>query len=141
VTGPRELPYKLLRKRRGMTTGFVEYRTPITGHAARIHREVGGKWVHCELMTNGLLLVYPETTWDFGTGAIDTPDVVRASLAHDMFCHFTNLGLIPWECRKVADNYYRDLLIYYGCTKIRANAHWLVVRSNSKFNAYWSRQK
>jgi len=141
VTGPRELPYTLLRKRRGMTTGVVEYRTPVTGHNVRINREIGGKWVQAELFANGLLLVYPNTTWDFGTGALDTPDVVRASLAHDIFCHLTNLGLIPWECRKLADDYYRDLLLFYGCSKPRAYNQWFWVRKNSKFNAYWSRDK
>lgn len=141
MTGPTELPHRLIAKRRGVTTGIVEYRTPIRGQSARINREVGGKWVHCELMTSGMLLVYSDTAWDFGTGAIDTPDVVRASLAHDMFCHFTDLGLIHWKFRAVADGYYRDLLLHYGCSKARANAHWLAVRANSKFNAYWRRQK
>lgn len=141
MTGPTELPHRLLAKRRGVTTGVVEFRTPITGNSVRIHREIGGKWVHCELMTNGLLLIYPDTAWDFGTGAIDTPDVVRASLAHDMFCHMTGLGLLPWKYRKVADGYYKALLLQYGCSAVRANAHWLMVRANSKFNAYWSREK
>lgn len=139
--GPRELPYTLLSKRRGMTTGMADYRTPITGYNRRLHGETRGKWVHCELFDDGMLMVYPETTWDFGTGAIDTPDVVRASLAHDMFCHLTDLALLPWSCRAIADNYYRDLLVFYGCSKARANTHWLAVRANSKFIAYWKRQK
>lgn len=141
MTGPDQLPYRLIHKKRGVTTGVIEYRSPIFGHAAQVHKEVGGKWVHFELFKNGLLLIYPDTAWDFGTGAIDTPDVVRASLAHDMFCHLTDLGLIPWECRVLADQYYRDLLLQYGCSKIRANYQYLAVRANSKFNAYWRREK
>jgi hypothetical protein len=141
VTGPRDFPYKLLAKQRGMTTGTISFHSPITGYSATLNREVGNKWVRCELFANGLLLVYPETTWDFGTGAIDTPDVVRASLAHDMFCHFTDLGLIPWKCRKVADRYYRELLIQYGCLRIRAWKQWSAVRLYSKTVAYWRREK
>jgi hypothetical protein len=124
-----------------MTTKEVTFNTPITGYNVRLHREVRRKWVSCELFEDGTLVVYPNTKWDFGTGALDTPDVVRASLAHDMFCHLTNLGLIPWKCRKDADDYYRDLLVFYGCPKPRAYNQWLWIRKNSKFNAYWRRDE
>lgn len=141
MTGPIDFPYRHLSKRRGMTTGTIAFNSPITGHAVNLNREVRGKWVRCELFANGLLLVYPETTWDYGSGALDTPDVVRASLAHDMFCHLTDLGLIPWEHRAVADKYYRELLIQYGCPKVRAYNQWFWVRRYSKLVAYWRREK
>lgn len=139
MTGPQELPHKLIGLRRGVTTGTISFLSPVLGCNLRMDREVAGKWVRCELFGNGLLLVSPGTAWDFGTGAIDTPDVVRASLPHDMFCHMTNLGLIPWEHRATADGYYRDLLLQYGCPVGRAWIHWAIVRANSKFNAYWRR--
>jgi hypothetical protein len=141
MTGPLDIPHNLIGRRRGLTTGTVNFLTPVTGHNLRLDREVAGKWVRCELFGNGLLIVYPDTAWDFGTGAIDTPDVVRASLAHDMFCHMTHLGLIPWEKRAIADRYYRDLLLQYHCPPFRAWYQWAVVRANSKFNAYWRRDK
>ena len=141
MTGPQDLPHKLIGRRRGVTTGTVNFLSPVFGHNLRLDREVAGKWIRVELFANGLLLVYPETAWDFGTGAIDTPDVVRASLPHDMFCHMTNLGMIPWHHRATADRYYRDLLLQYGCPKARAWWQWAVIRANSKFLAYWRRSK
>jgi hypothetical protein len=141
MTGPQDFPYKLIAKRRGLTTGTIAFQSPIRSHATTLNREVNRKWVRCELFATGLLLVYPDTTWDFGTGAIDTPDVVRASLAHDMFCHLTDLGLIPWKCRALADRYYRELLIQYGCLRVRAWKQWVVVRTYSKLVAYWKRER
>ena len=141
MTGPDDFPYKLLSKRKGLVTGVIEFHSPIIGYHARISRIIDGKQVQCELYPTGLLVVFPDTVWDFGTGAIDTPDVVRASLAHDMFCHLTDSGLIPWQCRRLADQYYRDLLLQYGSGRLRANMHFLAVRANSKFNAYWRRTK
>jgi len=141
MTGPDHFPYVLVDKRCGRVTDLITYQTPITGYTAVIEQEIRGKWVRCLLTDDGALSVFPDTLWDFGTGAIDTPDVVRASLAHDMFCHLTDLGLIPWKYRKIADNYYRELLLQYGCTEARAHTHWAVVRTNSKFRAYWKRVK
>jgi hypothetical protein len=143
---PTNIPHDLIRNgRAGRLVADVEFLTPITGYRAQVQQSMegrGGKyWVDATLCHDGRLCIRSDTEWDFGTGAINTPPVVRASLVHDVFCHLTMLGRIPWECRAEADAYYRQLLIAYGCSKIRAWYQWAAVRGYSKSIAYWKRTK
>jgi hypothetical protein len=133
--------YDLIR-RNGKTLGLllsdIEHYTPVTGYEAEIE-DTASK---CRLAENGCLRTFAGFTWDFGSGpAIDTPAVVRASLSHDAFCLLTDRGLIPWECRAIADTYYREQLKRYGTGFFRRWWHYAGVRSYSKTVAYWSRTK
>lgn len=101
----------------GILEGEVTYATPIRGYSCRLKRYVGKCWVDCELFRDGTLVARAGTQWDFGSGpAVNTPPMVRASLAHDMFCHLTNAGLLPWRCRWRADWYFACLLWRLGST-------------------------
>jgi len=74
-------------------TGFV------LGH--RVNFDDGD--MRCTLLPSGVLVVYAGTVWDFGTGAIDTPAMVIASLEHDAYCKMTNARKLPWHIRAKAD--------------------------------------
>jgi len=67
------------------------------------------------LETIGTLTLAAGFVWDFGSGpAIDTPDMVYASLAHDALYELMQLGLLPWSQRKEADQYFKRLLKQVG---------------------------
>ncbi len=126
--------YRLIENgKRGELLSQHVFETPVVGYEA----EMPG----VSLLKSGTLIMDALLRWDFGTGAIDTPAVVEASLKHDAFCWLTDAGLIPWECREAADADYRDTLKSLGVGFVRRWAHWLVVRGNSKFNAYWKRKR
>lgn len=133
--------YDLIRKN-GKTLGLLlsdaQYAPPIYGKEAEIETPASA----CRLDQIGRLHIFAGFEWDFGSGpAIDTPAVIRASLAHDALCLLTDNGLIPWECRAKADAYYRHLLMVYGASKMRAWYQWAGVRAYSKSVAYWKRTK
>lgn len=66
---------------------------------------------HIQLDPEGRMRLLEGYVWDFGSGpAIDTPDMVVASLAHDAFYECMVLGLLPWSVRKSADKYFKKLL-------------------------------
>jgi len=66
---------------------------------------------HISLNRNGELYLAPGYVWDFGSGpAVDTPDMVLASLAHDAFYELMVLGHLPWTNRKKVDRYFLQLL-------------------------------
>ena len=67
--------------------------------------------------------------WDFGSGpAIDTPDMVYASLAHDAFYELMQKDLLPWDCRKAVDRYFKRLLKQAGMGRLRRQWVYLGVR-------------
>jgi len=111
------------------------YQTPITGYAAaiRAHGSI------CTLDKLGVLALAGDGAfrWDFGSYAIDTPPMVIASAEHDAFCRMTDAGLLPWECRAMADKNFRKRLIAEGTPVWRAWIDYLAVRRYSKFVAYW----
>ena len=66
--------------------------------------------MRCALLDCGDLVVYAGTVWDFGTGALDTPAMVIASLEHDAYCKMTNARKLPWSVRLKADkNFFKRL--------------------------------
>jgi hypothetical protein len=95
----RGIHYKNIGRNKGELLSDKTYQTKIYGHRVTFNRN----GMHCDLFVDGRLLVYTKTRWDFGTGAIDTPAMVYASLEHDALCSLTNYRLIPWKHRKVAD--------------------------------------
>ena len=110
----------------------LEFDTPIKGYVARMPYVI--------LQEDGKLILEAGFSWDFGSGpAIDTPAMVIASAAHDAFCVMTDAGVLPWECRKVSDKYFRDLLKSNGTGWARRWWCWLGVRSYSKTFARWNR--
>lgn len=90
---------------------------------------------------SGNLALHAGFEWDFGSYAIDTPGMVRASAMHDAFCILTDTGKLPWKCRAQADDYFRKLLIEYGTSAIRAWWCYLGVRTFSTLVAKRKRIK
>jgi len=95
------------------------YETLITGH------DCDSRFL--ALDASGQLSIHLGYRWDFGSGpAVDTPDMVYASLAHDAFYELMVSGRLPWSERKKVDKYFRKLLeeagmpwwrrvwVYYG---------------------------
>lgn len=112
------------------------YKTPIVGFEA----EIDTPRLRCRLYKDGTLECYRDTEWDFGSGAIDTPAMVIASLPHDMGCHLTNRRLIPWSCRAQFDAYFRQILTDCG-NGLWRYARWAGVSLYSQFIARWRDKK
>ena len=85
--------------RRGRLLADEVYQSDIRGY--RVVFDDGD--MRCTLLPSGDLVVYSGTVWDFGTGAIDTPAMVIASLEHDAYCKMTNARKLPWRIRAKAD--------------------------------------
>ena len=129
-----EISYKLVdHNRRGMLLETVCFGTEIRGHAGEIE--------HCCLMSDGRLYVRSGFVWDFGSGAIDTPAMVRASLAHDALCILTNARAVPWKVRKQGDRLFRVLLKKHSPPGILSFAsrwwRWAAVSIYSQGIARW----
>lgn len=79
------------------------FNTPILNHH--------GEHQYIRFLTDGSLTLSQGYVWDFGSGpAIDTPDMVYASLAHDAFYELMQLKMLPWSLRKRVDQYFKFLL-------------------------------
>lgn len=131
--GLRVPHYELIRDNKwGRLLEKFVYFTPIKGYDVKVNHAR----ISFRLFENGMLEVYPDTEWDFGTGAVDTPAMVLASLAHDMFCYMTNNGLLPWKERHNADKYFGKLLDKAGAGLSRL---WRIplVMLNSQTIARW----
>jgi len=57
--------------------------------------------------------------WDFGTGAVDTPAVILASLVHDGLCNLIEDTKLPAAYRKRADKEYKRVLKMGGMGWLR----------------------
>lgn len=140
MSGPWSIKYELIRiagKRRALLLEDASFYPPGMLHQGKLE----GSATACELTAAGLLKIRAGFVWDFGSWpAINTPDVVLASLAHDAFCVMTDAGVLPWSVRAQADRYYRELLKQYGCKWYRRWWQWAGVRGYSKFVAYWRRK-
>lgn len=77
--------YDLIRRgTKGVLLSDMWIDTPITGYTIST-----GVSPYASLDEYGALLLHKGFVWDFGSGAIDTPAMVRASAVHDAFCRFT----------------------------------------------------
>ena len=114
---------------------MLEFQTPIKGY------DVTLPYNSCQLYEDGNLWLCAGFVWDFGSYAVDTPAMVIASAAHDAFCLMTDKGLLPWECRAMADRYFRDQLKANGTPFMRRWWCWAGVRTYSKTVAFWSRKR
>lgn len=134
-----KIPHYETFKRNGKIWGRLlsdhKYKTPITGFDVVIESRQGAR-----LKPSGILHIYAMSEWDFGSGAIDTPAMVYASLAHDVFCEMTDKGILPWECRFEADKYFWTCLSEGGAIVSR---FWRVpaVMLYSQLFARWRREK
>ncbi len=126
--------YDLIDKgKRGRLLGFLNFpMSPLVGY------EVNDSFnLKLCLAKDGTLTLYPDFTWDFGSYAIDTPAMVQASAYHDAVCILTNMRVLPWHCRAVADRYFRELLGMNGVPFFRRWWCWIGVRCYSEFVARW----
>ena len=119
--------YDLLDSDRARITEEYVFKTTVKGYSA----EWDEPGEQCELRSYGLLIIKPGFVYDFASGAIDTPDMVVASLAHDALCRLTDRGLIPWEARAKSDKYFRQLLKQLGTPFFRRWYAYLAVRAYS----------
>lgn len=148
MTALHNLRYHTLHKGRslwGKLDADVIYNVHIYGHDV----EYIDSHAHCKLNARtGKLIIMAGTEWDFGTGALNTPEMVRASLIHDMLCHLTNAGLIPYKYRRHADRLFLNHLKMYGPRRpwYHPLRYWKYVRFagvtiNSQTLARWRAKK
>lgn len=114
-----EMPIFKLLDGQGELLSPYKFLTEILGFQAHT-----GK-VYLDL--HGRLKIDPGYRWDFATGAIDTPAMVRASLAHDAMYDLIRAGKLPPEMRKRADKYFVELLKEGGVGWLRRMyVYWAV---------------
>ena len=76
----------------------------------------------------GFIRISAGFEWDGATGAIDTPDFMRASLVHDALYHLLREGALGMGHRKRCDQLFRDICIEDGMPLYRAWRAYLGVR-------------
>jgi hypothetical protein len=104
--------FRFIGSRYAQLTSPVRFRTPIRGDICVLP--------HVLLAEDGELSLSPGYEWDFGSGpAIDTPDMVYASLAHDALYDLMNAGELDRSWRKRVDQYFVSLLKRAGTPWIR----------------------
>lgn len=85
---------------------------------------------------HGMLRIAEGYTWDFGSGpAVDTPNMVVASLVHDAGCDLTTDGAMPFHYREEWDAEFRRQLKAYGTSLPRRWWCWLGVRYDANFKS------
>jgi hypothetical protein len=128
--------YKNKGGKGGILLSEIAYQTKVYGHSVSFDRDS----IHCDLFVDGTLLVYPNTEWDYGTFAIDTPAMVYASLEHDVLCKLTNYRLIPWKYRFIAD---KGLWSTLGSQGAKVSRLWRTpaVMIYSQFVGRWKDKK
>lgn len=98
------------------------FQTPIRSTGSEGHDFI-------RLTNGGILELRKGYVWDFGSGpAIDTPDMVYASLAHDAFYELMDLKMLPWSYRKQVDQYFEKLLKEAGMGWLRRRWVYMGVR-------------
>ena len=127
ATDLASIDYELVNSNRcGRLKRPVEVQTDLTGYNILLTTLTA----KASLSLDGVLRIYEGTIWDFGTMAIDTPAMVRASLVHDMFCLMTGNGMLPWSARAYGDKLFREILAQYSPKRHVLNplTHWHWVR-------------
>ena len=115
------ISYQLVGKRRGSLSAPKSYKTSIKPKHTIDHGAI-------RLEPTGLLTLRTGFVWDFATGAIDTPDMVVASAAHDALCVLVDEGYLPTQSQKDIDIYFRELLKELGTGFVRRWYLYLAVR-------------
>lgn len=142
-----KMPYVELFRHNRTTWGRLladyTFDTPITGY----NRALDTGRFRCKLTEDGSLTIYKMSEYDFGSGRITVQDLgmIRASLAHDAFCHLTDRGIIPYSERRKADNYFAKLLWETGSrgpiAAMSTAWRWTAVSAYSQTLARWRRTK
>lgn len=121
ISQTKEISYTLIGKNKGRLTDRVVFDTGIIGYEAEVE--------YASIAIDGTCTVLPGFQWDFGSGpAIDTPDVVLASLAHDALCRIHVRRNLNSKFRRKADAYFRKLLKELGMGWFRRWYFWAAVR-------------
>lgn len=111
--------------------------TTVTGYKAQINKED----FPCSITPDGVVSAYQNFHWDFGSGpAINTPQMVWASVVHDVICRMTNEGRIPWSAREKGDKFFRLQLKQAGVHPLRRWWCYTAVKYNSMLS-YWTRKR
>lgn len=74
------------------------------------------------------ITLLPGFWWDGTTGAIDTPDIMRASAFHDFICREYNKGKLTKYQRKLGDKMFKSVLKQSGMSKFRIKYIYQAVR-------------
>lgn len=90
-----------------------------------------------KLLPTGELWIAEGEEWDFGTGAIDTPAVILASLVHDKLIELIFLGLLPTTLRRRIDKEYKRYLKIGGMRWLRRQWQYHVIRFYVRFIKPW----
>lgn len=91
--------------------------------------------IHLE--PTGELWIREGKEWDFGTGAVDTPAVIMASLVHDILCELIQWGKLPTTLRKKIDKEYLRYLKLGGMPWYRRYWQYYAIRFYVKFVKPW----
>jgi len=113
------------RKKYRLDEGLTFY-TPIKGYYRQIFEPNHHR---CSIHEHGSLNIPAGFIWDMASGAIDTPDMAIASLAHDALCIMINRGCLPRKEQSTADAYFKQVLKEEGCGWVRRWYSYLVVRA------------
>jgi hypothetical protein len=89
---------------------------PITGY------DIALEWTdYISLTKDGLLTIKDGYAWDGCSGPTwDDKTNMRAGLVHDALYQLMRLGLLPLECRPIADKLFYDMCLEDGMWKFRA---------------------
>jgi len=118
----RSIHYKRVGNKRYVLLEQEVFYTQIEGYDAVLEFPVTDA---CSLSYDGTLTVKSGFVWDMASGAIDTPDMAVASLAHDALCRLIKKGQLPTSTQKPADVYFRRVLKAEGCGWFRRwYAYW-----------------
>ena len=69
----------------------------------------------------GILTIKAGFQWDGATGALDTPDIMKASCVHDWFCTAVDNKVLPVEYRRKGDDLFERICLEEGMPEFRAN--------------------
>ena len=106
---------------------------PVIGHEVVRPRVV--------LMPDGILAVYPPYRWDGPSGpTLDTPSVMRASLAHDVLYGMIARGELPDNARKQVDQLFRRQLLDDKTWRLRSWWMYAAVRLFGGIAIWFSRR-
>lgn len=82
-----------------------------------MQQPVTTKFGHFE---NKVLTIKKGFQWDGATGALDTPDIMKASCVHDWFCNNVDNGVLPIEYRRKGDDLFYRICLEEGMPEFRA---------------------
>lgn len=82
-----------------------------------------------DINKDGTIILDVGFEWDLATGAVNTPDIIRASAFHDFICNAVDAGALPVEYRRMGDDMFRAIAKEDGMPIWRrAWTHFAVVK-------------